>query len=412
MSKEQILSELGPVFDSHEHFGYFDGFSPAKPERTLKDLVNGAYMSAGPADASDYAGLCKALAAYVGSDKFQSFRLGVKALYGDDIYPLSPRVAGLLDSKVRAAHASGDCTFRILKEHMNVRRVVLDVPPRAWRAWKHPLLGTTIRLDETICPFVHDYATGNYYVSAMIDTQIGGYAADKGLDIGTLDGFDDALERYVTSLREDAVAIKIGTAYKRGIDFSVEENRDGGIEAIYKKSLARNVRFTQGEMARWSNYVTTFLLSYAMAEGLPVQVHTGLATMEGTSPLHLVPIMKSFPAVQFFLFHGGYPFHNVVPGVLDICKNAHTDLCWMPILSQQATRSLLVELLAMGHADRVIAFGGDCTAPEGSLGALIVLKEILGDVLATMVAEGKINHADAADIGNRIIGQNGMHSFR
>ncbi|MEX2684898.1 MAG: hypothetical protein Q6373_025210 [Candidatus Sigynarchaeota archaeon] len=137
MSKDRIIADLGPVFDSHEHFGYFDGYSPAKPERTLKDLINGAYMATGAVDASDYPGICKALAGFVGSDRFQSFRLGMKALYGEDLYPMSPRVAERVDAKVRVAHESGDHAFRILKEHMQVSRAVLDVPPRAWRAWKH-----------------------------------------------------------------------------------------------------------------------------------------------------------------------------------------------------------------------------------------------------------------------------------
>ncbi|MBN2150463.1 MAG: amidohydrolase family protein [Candidatus Lokiarchaeota archaeon] len=412
MSKERILADLGPVFDSHEHFGYFDGYSPARPERALKDIINGAYMSAGNVDASDHAGLCKALARFVGSDRFQSFRLGLKALYGDDIYPLSPRVVGQIDQKVRTAHASGDHAFKILKEHMRVSRAILDVPPHVWRAWRDPILGTTIRIDDTACPFVPDHVNGDYRASGMAASEVGGYAAEKGLEIGTLDGFDDALEKYVCSLRGDAVAVKIGTAYRRGVDYAVEENRDGGVRGIYQRLPARGASFTPAEMARWSDYVTTFLLSYAMAEGLPVQVHTGLATMEGTSPLNLVPIMKSFPAVRFFLFHGGYPFHHVLPGVLDVCKNAHADLCWMPILSQQATRELLVELLAMGQADRVVAFGGDCTAPEGSLGALAVLEDILCDVLAGMVAAGKVTHADAVDIGNRVIGENGTSAFR
>jgi hypothetical protein len=378
---------------------------------TLKGLVNCAYMATGDIKDSDYPGICNALSQYVGSDRFQSFRLGLKAMYGDDIYPLSPHVSGTVDAKIRAAYVDGNHTFRVLKEKMMVSSAVLDVPPAVWHSWKHPMLGTTIRLDETACPFVHDYIRDEYHVSNLISTQVEDYATEHGIDIGTLDRFDDTLERYVTSLRDDAIAIKIGTAYKRGIDYRVEENVDGEIDEIYKKYRARNACFSPAEMNRWSNYVTTFLLSYAMAENLPVQVHTGLATMEGTTPLNLVPIMKSFPAVQFFLFHGGYPFHHTLPGVLDICQNAHADLCWMPILSQQATRELLVELLAMGHADRIIGFGGDCTAPEPSLGALSVLKDILGDVLANMVDSGKVRIADAIDIGNRIIGENGRRDF-
>jgi hypothetical protein len=374
---------------------------------TLKDVINCAYMHV---DAGDYENMRTELSRYVGSDRFNAFRAGIQHVYGMDIYPLDAGLLEQLDEAVTQAYENGKHTGAVLQDVMHVASVILDVPPKIWYAWKDPLFNTTIRIDEIIFPFAHNYARGDYGVST-VTTQMDEYRRENCMDLDSLEDFDDALEKYVASLQDDAACIKIGTAYSRGLDFRVEENRDGTIGSIYQKTRQPGARLSATEAMRWSNYVVTFLLSYALAERLPVQVHTGLATMEGTSPLAMIPIMKSFPDVQFYLFHGGYPFHDILPGVLDACKNAHVDLCWMPILSQHATRSLLKELISMGHAERVIAFGGDCVSVEGSAGALALTKQIVSSVLGDIVDQGSITGGDAIDLANTLLFENGRRSF-
>jgi predicted TIM-barrel fold metal-dependent hydrolase len=162
---------------------------------------------------------------------------------------------------------------------------------------------------------------------------------------------------------------------------------------------------------RWGNYVVTFLMSYATIERMPVQIHTGLATMVETDPRYLIDLMKSFPGVQFDLFHGGYPYFHNVPGILSQINNAFIDLCWMPIISWNATKDLLRECLEWSNQKRIIAFGGDCRSAEGSIGGLISMKNLVSEVLAEFVDANRITLEDAIEIGKDVFYDNPKKLF-
>ena len=164
-------------------------------------------------------------------------------------------------------------------------------------------------------------------------------------------------------------------------------------------------------MRRWGNYVVTSLLEYARKEKLPVQIHTGMASVVETSPIYLMDIMRKFSDVKFDLFHGGYPFHHTIPGILTQRYNAHVDLCWMPILSKSATKRLLTELIEMNCTDKVFAFGGDCENLEGTYGALLSIKDILAEVLVDFIEAKKFSFSDAVDIGNKMLYENPKRIF-
>jgi hypothetical protein len=176
--------------------------------------------------------------------------------------------------------------------------------------------------------------------------------------------------------------IKIGSANERSIHILYERNEEGKISEIYKKIQKKEGFINEKEMRRWGNYVVTSLLEYAKKEKMPVQVHTGLATMVKTNPLYLLNIF-----------------------------NAYVDLCWMPILSQSATKRLLYELIEMNCTDKVFAFGGDCENLEGTCGSLLLIKDILAGVLVDFIEAKKFSFSDAVDIGNKMLYENPKRNF-
>ncbi|MHA1371999.1 MAG: hypothetical protein ACTSRA_20050, partial [Promethearchaeota archaeon] len=105
MIKEKILSELGPVFDTHEHFGYYGEYSPKEPDMDLATTINCAYL---PIDMhlKDYKAICEQLKKYIGSSRFIALRLAYKNLFGIDIYPLSPKKLEDLDKEIQDAYES------------------------------------------------------------------------------------------------------------------------------------------------------------------------------------------------------------------------------------------------------------------------------------------------------------------
>jgi len=323
--------------------------------------------------------------------------------------PIKPEKMVQLNNRIKEAYKDPNYMYDTLTQKLNITNVILDIKPHLWEHWKHPIVQTTIRIDEVTFPLIR--VDINKYRPMNGKHQIEQYSEDINQSLETLDDFDDVLEKYLTSLRYMANVIKIGSAYERSIHFLHERNEDGKISEIFKKIQNKKGFIDEKEMRRWGNYVVTSLLEYAKKEKLPVQVHTGMASMAETNPLYLLDIMRKFSDVKFDIFHGGYPFHHTIPGILTQRLNAHVDLCWMPILSQSATKRLLTELIETNCIDKVFAFGGDCENLEGTYGSLLLTKDILADVLVDFIEAKKFSFSDALDIGNKMFYENPKRMF-
>jgi uncharacterized protein len=395
-----------PVFDTHEHLGVWDQWKPQENTMTVEKIFKWNYISWVGSTEKNYKLMCEKLKRDIGTDAFTSLRAGIRAIYGDefDPYPLSPKTLEALDQKIHEAYADPDHSFKVLQEIGNVRNIINDIPPVSWKNWEHPILQNTIRIDEVICPFRKEWT--NQYINNSASHQINNYATSNGNSIDSLDDFEDNLDGYMSSLRASANVIKIGSAYARSLHFIVEENEDGKIDEIFSRMATKNSVFTEKEMLRWGNYVVTIMLGYATVERLPVQIHTGLATLFETDPRFLIDIIGSFKGVDFDLFHGGFPYHHSLPAVITYNEHAHANLCWMPFLSRSATESLLTTLLEFRSSGKVFAFGGDCQTVEGSLGALIMIKDIMSDVFVRFIEKGRITLEDAIDIGKNMLFNN------
>ncbi|HME55769.1 MAG TPA: amidohydrolase family protein [Candidatus Lokiarchaeia archaeon] len=409
MSQETISSSFGPIFDTHEHFGYFSEYSPANSSLTLVDVINHAYMNVGQ-PSTDYKTICERLNRYAGSSRFEALRQAIRALHGLDMYPLVPSTLASIDTKIQEESTDPWHPFAILKDRGNVAAIIMDIPVEKRARWDDPSIRYTIRIDDVIFPFTH-VKPGIYKTETGLN-KIETFAVKQGMALDSLDMFDDAMERYLQALKPSTASIKIGTAYQRSNHFHLEENDDGQVTSIYARIADKQGAISEHEMRCWGDYIVTRLLGFAQVENLPVQVHTGLASMQETSPLELVEIMGAFPGVTFDLFHGGYPFHHCMPGVLDKCSNSRIDLCWLPLLSETATTELLRDIIEMGQSDRVLAFGGDCQSPYGSYGALLVIKDLLATILERFVNSGRLTREDAIAMGNEMLWDTPRAVFR
>jgi len=405
MLKDKLISEWVQIFDTHEHYGDVGNYSPQKPTINLRKVFKGAYMHV-PRNIKK---MCEALQKMIGSDAMNSLRLAFQQLYDIDILPLKPEKMGLLNNKIKEAYSDPKYIYDTITEKLNITNIILDIKPNLWEHWKHPIIQTTIRIDEITFPFVKVDTYKYRPMNAKHQVELYGEKTNQSLD--SLEDFDDLLEKYFNSLRYMAKTIKIGSAYERSIHFLYEKNEDGKISKIFEKIQKKERFIDEKEMRRWGNYIITSLLQYARKEKLPVQVHTGLASMVETNPIYLLDIMRKFSDVKFDIFHGGYPFHHTIPGILTQTYNAYVDLCWMPILSQSATKRLLRELIEMNCSNKVFAFGGDCENLEGTYGALLLITDILAEVLVEYIEAKKFSFSDAIDIGNKMLYENPKKIF-
>jgi len=405
MLKDKLISEWVQIFDTHEHFGDIGNYTPQKPTIDLEKVFKGAYLHV-PRNIKK---MCESLQKKIGSDALNSIRLAFKQLYDIDILPIKLEKMELLNDKIKEAYKDPSYIYNTLTHKLNITNIILDIKPNLWEYWKHPIVQSTIRIDDVIFPFIR-LDTYKYRISNA-KHQIEQYGEKNDQSLDTLDDFDNVLEKYFNSLRYMANTIKIGSAYERSIHFLYEKNEDGKISQIFKKIQKKEDYIDEQEMRRWGNYVVTSLLEYARKEKLPVQVHTGMASMVETNPIYLLDIIRKFSDVKFDIFHGGYPFHHTIPGILTQRFNAYVDLCWMPILSQSATKRLLHELIEMKCTNKVFAFGGDCENLEGTYGALLLIKDILAEVLIDFIKAKKISISDAVDIGNKMLYENPKKIF-
>lgn len=412
MHKERIIDELSLVFDTHEHFGYYNPqFTLHSKENSLSYILRGCYLGVGKPDSTDYQEICDGLQHFRGSDALYAMRYGLKKLYDIDIYPLNPKTLQNIDLRIHEAYSqSPNYTFDVLTKHMKITDVILDIPPHLWANWEDKLFSKTIRIDEIICPF-QKHRIDVYRFDPHAFSVLENYCQKKGMKLTSLSNFEDVLDQYLQELSRTARVIKIGVAYSRSIHFIPNENDNREITELFSRMQDPRSHFSEQEMRKWGDFVVTMLLGFANVENMPVQIHTGLALMEGSNPVNLVEMMRMYGGVRFALFHGSYPYHNLLPGIVYGRSNTYADLCWMPILNQHATKQLLYDMIAVGAWKHTFAYGGDCQSVEGSYGALLVLKELLAEVLLDFVEKGKLTFEDSIEIGQSMLYSNALSFF-
>ncbi len=247
MLKDKLISEWVQIFDTHEHFGDVGNYYPQKPTINLARVFKGAYIDS-PRSIKK---MCVALQKRIGSDALNSIRLAFKQLYDIDILPIKPKKMELLNNKIKEAYKDPNYFYDTLTQKLNITNVILDIKPYLWEHWKHPIVQTTIRIDEVTFPFIKLETYKYRPINAK--HQIEQYSEKINQSLDTLDDFDDVLEKYFTSLRYMANVIKIGSAYERSIHFLYEKNDDGKISEIFKKIQKKEGFINEKEMRRWGN---------------------------------------------------------------------------------------------------------------------------------------------------------------
>lgn len=213
-----------------------------------------------------------------------------------------------------------------------------------------------------------------------------------------------SFEDYISTIKSfinhkiknsEIYAIKIAIAY----DFSFEFYRD----RLYEK--AKDAFDGKDDLKYFRNYLMHCVADIAEENNIPVQIHTGIAPQENNRAYLLFPIIKSHPNTKFVIFHGSIPWTDDVIALLHLCRNAYTDLCWMPLISNTITIDFIKKCLEVGNADR-ICWGCDTRMFEESYAAALAMKDSLSCALAGMIDDGRLSLDSAKHIIHRILYRN------
>jgi predicted TIM-barrel fold metal-dependent hydrolase len=221
--------------------------------------------------------------------------------------------------------------------------------------------------------------------------------------IATLDEYLEMVDREMSDriARLHIVGIKIGLAYNRPLYFeNVPENEARRIFAIPPD--ATDVK----DAKRFGDFIMHRIIRRASDEHLVIQIHTGMqgvvSDLSYANPLQLNHLLLLYPAAKFDLFHGGYPFSNELLTLVKVAPNAYFNICWLPLISQEAAREVLNKALDMIPSNKIL-WGGDCSTVEEIYGATRVIRELLSEVLVRRVEEGKLNVEEARFVAENIL---------
>jgi hypothetical protein len=327
--------------------------------------------------------------------------ISARKLYGLD---------GIRRSTIEALNAAFRDTLvpghyhRVLKELSRISISLLDVQGPYDSAFFRPVT----RLEE-------------YIILPPSREEVSALEQKAGGPLRTLDDWMDACAASLSRGRaEGSVAIKIGLAYVRSLEFhkpSREEAEEGLREIL---ALLATPAWEQQRLATgraYQDWMMHHVLDLAARQGIPVQIHTGLLEGNGNlianaDPTLLNPLFLAFPDVSFDLFHIGYPYQHVLSALAKMFPNVYIDMCWAHIISPTASVRALEEWIDSVPINKISAFGGDYGFVDAVYGHQVLARQNVARALATKVADDVFDVDAACEIARMLFVDNPRRLFK
>ena len=230
--------------------------------------------------------------------------------------------------------------------------------------------------------------------------------------VRSLEDYLEALdETFEKAIKMGVVGIKSGLAYQRIIEY--KEVPRYKAERILTAGLG-NV--SSEERRVFQDFMMHEVCRRCAEHELPFQIHTGIQagnfnTITNANPAYLTNLIRKYPDVKFDIFHGGYPYFREAGILAKYFPNAYVDGCWLTHISPSAYKEALNEWLEIVPATKIFAWGGDHVIPEHTYASLKLGKELVAEVLASKVIQGRFSKKTAYWIAERIMGKNAQEVY-
>lgn len=312
--------------------------------------------------------------------------------------PLSADNWDMYSQCIRKAHEDENYHMEVLREKCNYAKVVLDAYWQPGSDNGHPDIFTpTFRINMFMFGYSKEAVDHNgnnpYLVYGKHFTDINEYIVF-------------VRECIIAKKNQGCVALKNALAYDRELDFN-EAVKERAQKAM---SCDENLR-TEEDIKAFQDYVFFKICEIAAELDMPVQCHTGLGQLKGTSAMALREVIEKNPDTKFVLFHGSYPWLDDLNGLVHYYPNVYPDICWLPIISTSAAERMLHELIEVSTIDR-ICWGCDTWTSEESYGALLAARHVLKKVLSCKIDEGYLTLDDAKAVAKNILYNNAAKLYK
>jgi len=236
---------------------------------------------------------------------------------------------------------------------------------------------------------------------------------EMGIRIQSLSDWIDACEEvFNTSIKNGAVALKLGLAYSRPLRFDRPRRAEASHDFNFLRDAWKKKKSVQIQDGRkLQDFMMHHVMSLANRRGLVCQFHTGhlegAGAMLGYSdPLLLNNLFLEYPDVKFDIFHIGWPFQNHLSSLAKMFRNVFVDMCTAHIISPIAAYTILCEWLESMPLNKICAFGGDYVFVDGVYGSQLITRRNVARAIASKVDTGLINIERAKEIAEMLFIKN------
>jgi hypothetical protein len=379
------------IYNSHSHFGV----DIEREKISLKYIFEKSYVGWQNTLQSESE---KDIRAYFEKNMtmkaFVQLKLSIEKLYGEG-FILSEENWDIFDERIKKAYSDPDYENHVLRDICGYDEILLD----DWidiRSSGSKGVNCKVALR---CDFMfYGYSREGLISCEANPFEFFGYVPDN------IDDYVIKMRNYIKESYDmgKCVAIKVCMAYFRDLVFEDIDREKA--ELVYKNpENSQYIRYFQ-------DYVMYKLCEIAGEFNIPIQFHTGLGQIKGTSAINLLPLMKKYPKVRFSLLHGSFPWTEDLLAVLYDCPNTWLDICWMPSLSTNIAKDTLINVLELIGTDRIM-WGCDASTVEESYGSLMAAYDLLDEVNGYFIDKGTFDLEFGEKLKKKIFHENALGFF-
>lgn len=210
-----------------------------------------------------------------------------------------------------------------------------------------------------------------------------------------------ALDAYIAHTGSGR-SVKLLAAYARSLFFA-EDVPDSLAAQLY----ASGPETLAGEPLRQlQDNVFWKLLQMVVDRDLPMIVHTGYSTPSALGdPEHLSNVARRFRTLKIDLAHSGWPNEGGALLMARTYRGVYFNLCWTPLMSYELGRHILSTAIDMTPRNKLLV-GTDCGTVECMVGAVRLIRRVLGDVLEEKMRLGQFGLDVAQSYARAILYEN------
>lgn len=230
-----------------------------------------------------------------------------------------------------------------------------------------------------------------------------------------LSAFDD---RVAGAPEQGFVALKSIAAYRSGLQIGRVSEPDAAAAFDSARAEAEGDRGVRLESKPLIDFFVWRAVSHAATRGLPVQFHTGYGDpdldLRLSNPLHLRPLFedRSLEAAPIVLLHESYPFTAEAAYLAAAHPNAYVDIAFsLPPLDRLQLRRSVEAALGTAPTNKVMVSSDGVGIPEHYYLGAVRAREIVSEVLQSMVDGGELTAFEAEDMADLLFRRNAQRTY-